>query len=59
MNSEYYDSEEQEMWEGPKCPACGNGPKYIGQLGKLHWWTCRACGMEHSTTAKEETCSTN
>ncbi len=53
---EYWGSEEQEFWEGPACPICGSGPFYLGPLGNLHWWRCRACGLEHST-ASEESCA--
>lgn len=52
-NNEYYGSDEQSMWEGPGCPVCGNGPKYLGQLGNRHHWSCRACGMEYSTIDHE------
>jgi ribosomal protein L37AE/L43A len=33
----------------PHCPFCGGVGVFMGELGSLEWWRCRACGMEFST----------
>ncbi len=54
MNNEYYNSEEQDFWEGPACPICAGPPVHLGLLGNQDHWTCRNCGMQHSTLRHEE-----
>lgn len=34
----------------PYCPECGDEDVYyMGKLGNLHWYRCRACGAEFSS----------
>lgn len=32
------------------CKLCSGVLAYLGQLGRLHWFRCRACGMQFSQT---------
>lgn len=54
MMNEYYGSEEQDFWEGPRCSMCGGPPVWLGQLGNRQHWTCRNCGCQFSTPEEVE-----
>lgn len=30
------------------CPTCGGDLFFLGKLGRLFWYRCRACGLDHS-----------
>lgn len=36
------------------CSLCGGTLILLGQLGRLAWYRCRACGMEFSRELKRE-----
>lgn len=38
----------------PECPVCDGDSIPYGRLGRLDWWECRDCGMQHSTPALHE-----
>ncbi len=56
MKQEYYDSEEQDFWEGPTCPICAAPPTHLGTLGRREHWRCRNCGMNYSTVPEVSIC---
>jgi ribosomal protein L37AE/L43A len=38
----------------PDCPVCDNATVYLGRLGTLDHWSCRACGHQSSTPAEPD-----
>jgi hypothetical protein len=36
------------MFEQISCGTCGGEGVYLGQLGRLMWFRCRACGLDFS-----------
>lgn len=37
--------------EGVFCPECGGDGEFMGQLGSLEWYRCRACGMDFNVSS--------
>lgn len=45
--SNYFDELDTDSWGEPTpCPICAGEGIALGQLGKLLWFRCRACGMD-------------
>jgi tRNA(Ile2) C34 agmatinyltransferase TiaS len=38
----------------PDCPACGGDAAWLGGLGRVTHYRCRACGIGFSTTTTSE-----
>ncbi len=37
----------------PACKMCGRATFYLGTLGRLAWFVCRACGWQQSAEHAE------
>ena len=53
-----YDCDESPLpGAEPDCPACSEGPggiRFMGILGTLEWFECRACGMRFSVEEDDD-----
>lgn len=37
------------------CPGCGGEGSFLGGLGRLEWFRCRACGLDFSRDSRRVT----
>ena len=40
------------VYKADACPTCGGPGSYLGQLGNLHHFTCRNCGIGFNVKAE-------
>lgn len=48
-------SEAHAAFNSRECPACHGEGLHEGDLGRLRWYRCRACGMEFSVPISLDT----